>query len=62
MSNFCSRCTARLTVEKYLIFGLYYCRACQNTMEHDPDYAYIFIRLNKLGMAEALRKLRNIEN
>jgi len=62
MTNFCSRCTAQLTVEKYLLFGLFFCRACQVTIENDPDYAHIFERLNRLGMKEALRKLRNIEN
>jgi len=62
MSKFCQRCTTELKEEKYLIFGLFYCRACENTMQNDPDYAYIFIRLNKLAVKEALRKLRNIEN
>jgi len=62
MDKFCARCTGQLKSEKYLLFGMFYCRACQNTMENDPDYAYIFIRLNKLGMKQALRSLRNIEN
>jgi len=62
MEKFCARCTGQLNNEKYLLFGLYYCRACQNTIENDPDYAFIFIRLNKLGIKAALRNLRDIES
>jgi len=61
MEKYCARCTTEMR-EKYLIFGMYFCRACTNTMENDPDYAFIMIRLNKLGVKEALAKLRNIEN
>jgi len=62
MVKYCSRCTTEFRTEKHLLFGLYFCRACYDTIENDPDYAYIMIRLNTLAVNEALRKLPNIEN
>jgi len=62
MENFCARCTAKFKTEKYWLFGMCFCRACMDTIKNDPDYAFIFIRLNKLAMKQALSELRNIEN
>jgi len=63
MAKFCTRCTHHMeNEEKYMLFEAYYCRACVNTIEIDPDFAFIFKRHQILAMKEALWKLRNIEN
>jgi len=40
--KFCKRCTHDMTgEEKYLILGNYYCRPCEDTIRHDPEYKSI---------------------
>jgi len=31
----CARCTTEIQLEKYLLLGKYYCRACKNALEND---------------------------
>jgi len=51
----CVRCTRKVIDEEcYLMENLLYCRACNNTLQNDPDYAWI--RNNVLW------RLRQIEN
>jgi len=53
----CVRCTREVkTEEMYLIGNEKYCRACNNTIQSDPDYQWIFSRAFIMG------KLENIEN
>jgi len=40
----CKRCSAPLDLEKYYLFGAFYCRACENIMTHDPEYKSILAR------------------
>jgi len=38
----CSRCSREVTNEEgYLYNGSCYCRACDNTIQNDPDYEWI---------------------
>jgi len=60
MNDFCCRCTGKMA-EKYLLFEMFFCRACMNTIENDPDYAFIMKR-NNIAVFQCLKKLRQIEN
>jgi len=62
---FCKRCTHEVTIEeKYLMFKAFYCRACMNTIENDPDYQFIFDRMDiyPVKRLKNFWKLENIEN
>jgi len=51
----CFRCTRIVNVEEcYLLFGRFYCRACEITITHDPSYQ------NILGIMKNVRP--DIEN
>jgi len=53
----CVRCTREVhNEEAHLINNEKYCRACNITIESDPDYQWIFSRAFIMG------KLENIEN
>ena len=57
---FCMRCTGRIKNERYLLFRAYYCGACMNTIENDPDYDFIFKTYDLIS--DPLQGLRQIEN
>jgi len=57
---YCERCTARIKKERYLLFMAFYCEACMNTLENDPQYSYIF-KNNRL-ISDPLQGLKQIEN
>jgi len=65
LKKYCDRCTHEITIEeKYLLFKQIFCRACMNTIENDPDYAFIMKR-NDIFVtrnAKSFWKLENIEN
>jgi len=45
----CVRCSRIVKdEEKYILFLDYYCRACMNTIEHDPDYALCLVQRNAI--------------
>jgi len=50
----CFRCTRIVKGEEsYVLFDYFYCRACMNTIENDPDYYPIM---------KVLRNIEQIEN
>jgi len=54
------RCTGRIRKERYLLFRAYYCAACINTIENDPDYDFIFKSHDLIS--DPLQGLKQIEN
>jgi len=67
MMKYCTRCTTPIAKEeKYLLFKAIYCRACMDTIENDPNYAFIMKRsdifVTKNSGLDKFWKLENIEN
>jgi len=49
----CNRCTREIELEEIHYFlGGYYCRACMNTIENDPDYARTLLAIGHLRQIE----------